>query len=131
MSDATHRLLADIGGTNCRFALADAAGAVTSREAYPLAAYGRFEDALAAYLERHPHPAEAAIAAAGPETVAAVIVEPVGGSTAGALTPRRSGPGPRTCRGSRCARVGAPPRASRHPVASGTPRPPAAPRPPR
>lgn len=66
MAAATLRLLADIGGTNCRFALADAEGAITARETYPLAAFGRFEDALAAYLERRPQPAEAALAAAGP-----------------------------------------------------------------
>lgn len=60
------RLLVDIGGTNCRFALADPGGAIGAVEAVPVAGFPRFEDALAAYLADRPRPAAAAIAAAGP-----------------------------------------------------------------
>ncbi len=46
------RLLADIGGTNARFALEYAPGAITALHTLPCAAFARFEDAARAYLER-------------------------------------------------------------------------------
>ena len=45
------RLLADIGGTNARFALEYAAGALTAMQTLACDAYPRFEDVLRAYLD--------------------------------------------------------------------------------
>ena len=45
------RLLADIGGTNARFALEFAPGRITGVQTLPCAAYPRFEDAARAYLD--------------------------------------------------------------------------------
>jgi len=44
------RLVADIGGTNARFALEYAPGAITAAQTLPCAAFARFEDAALAYL---------------------------------------------------------------------------------
>ncbi|MEW6760171.1 MAG: glucokinase [Pseudomonadota bacterium] len=44
------RLLADIGGTNARFALETGKGAITAMLTLPCADYPRFEDAVHAYL---------------------------------------------------------------------------------
>ena len=63
------RLVCDLGGTNVRFALVDAAGSVSAVEAYPLARFPDFAGALAAYLSEHAAGARidsAAIGAAGP-----------------------------------------------------------------
>ncbi|MES2152853.1 MAG: glucokinase [Pseudomonadota bacterium] len=48
------RLLADIGGTNARFALAAGGGGVIHIDTLACADYPRFEDVLRAYLARHP-----------------------------------------------------------------------------
>ncbi|MFL6658300.1 MAG: glucokinase [Massilia sp.] len=45
------RLLADIGGTNARFALEHAPGAIGAMQTLACADYPRFEDALRAYLD--------------------------------------------------------------------------------
>lgn len=45
------RLLADIGGTNARFALEYAPGRITAMQTLSCAAYERFEDAARAYLD--------------------------------------------------------------------------------
>ncbi|MEM7505400.1 MAG: ROK family protein [Pseudomonadota bacterium] len=60
-------LLADIGGTNARFALADAAGTIRTRRVLPVQEFRSFEDALAAFaigLPEKPH--GAAFSVAGP-----------------------------------------------------------------
>ncbi|GAB3369278.1 glucokinase [Massilia agri] len=48
--DASPRLLADIGGTNARFALETGKGTITAMLTLPCADYPRFEDAVHAYL---------------------------------------------------------------------------------
>lgn len=59
------RLIADIGGTNARFALADAE--IQAQEQLSVADYPRFEDALTAYLARVPTTLKsAALSVAGP-----------------------------------------------------------------
>jgi glucokinase len=70
----TPRLLADIGGTNARFALEIAAGELAHIRVLPCAGYPAFADALRAYL------GSAAIAACGSPLLAAVaIANPVRG----------------------------------------------------
>lgn len=63
------RLMADIGGTNARFALAESAEALEAH-VLPVRDFARFEDALAVFLERCAVPLSAigscAVAAAGP-----------------------------------------------------------------
>ena len=63
------RLLADIGGTNARFALADGS-AIPAPVVLPVAGYAQFGDALAEFLDAHPGErgqiGSCAIAAAGP-----------------------------------------------------------------
>ena len=58
MATTTHvpatRLLADIGGTNARFALAADDGSISDIDSLPCANYPRFEDAVRAYLARCP-----------------------------------------------------------------------------
>ena len=67
MGGAGRRLVADIGGTNARFALADAEGAIAETAVLPVAGYATFADALAAYVARTGARFDAAaIAAAGP-----------------------------------------------------------------
>ena len=67
MSEA--RLLADIGGTNARFALADDRG-IPTPTVLPVAGHARFEDALEAFFDTRTEERErigsCAIAAAGP-----------------------------------------------------------------
>lgn len=60
-------LVADVGGTNCRFALGDAAG-LQGLMRLPNDAHDRFESALAAFLAAQGHPAlrAACFAVAGP-----------------------------------------------------------------
>ena len=64
------RLVADIGGTNARFALERGPGAIEATETLACADYPRFQDAARAYLERHRTPAapvrHAVIAIANP-----------------------------------------------------------------
>lgn len=62
------RLVSDLGGTNVRFALTDDAGMPGPATSFPLAQFGRFEDALAAYLAEIADTAidSVAIGAAGP-----------------------------------------------------------------
>ena len=61
------RLIADVGGTNARFALAAVDGAISDIVVLPVAGHARFADALAAYLgQTGARPSAAAIAAAGP-----------------------------------------------------------------
>jgi glucokinase len=63
------RLLADIGGTNARFARVDLNGNAGARVAYEVADYATFADAVAAYLAETGNlglPESAAVAAAGP-----------------------------------------------------------------
>jgi len=66
---STRRLLADIGGTNARFALADSASALAP-DIMPVAQFDRFEDALEAFLAGHDVALDdigsCAVAAAGP-----------------------------------------------------------------
>jgi glucokinase len=73
-SFASARLLADVGGTNARFALETAPGCVEQVQVLACADYPHFADALRAYL------ALPAVAAAGPVQHAAVaIANPVDG----------------------------------------------------
>lgn len=68
------RLLADIGGTNARFALETAAGELAHVQVLPCAGYAVFSDALRAYLDSAP------VAACGSPSLAAVaIANPVSG----------------------------------------------------
>lgn len=67
------RLLADIGGTNARFALENAAGELTHVRVLPCADYARFSDALRAYLDA------AVPAGARPALAALAIANPVSG----------------------------------------------------
>ena len=61
------RLLADIGGTNARFALATPAGAVEQRHVFKVASFDRFEDSLSAFLSKTgAQPTVAALSVAGP-----------------------------------------------------------------
>jgi len=62
------RLLADIGGTNARFALERGPGRITDVTTLPCAGYPRFVDAVRAYLAGHPdvRVAHAVIAIANP-----------------------------------------------------------------
>lgn len=71
----TRRLIADIGGTNARFAIAED-GAAGPVEALPSASFPSFDDALAAALGRLGGESirEAAIAAAGPVSEGAIDV---------------------------------------------------------
>lgn len=66
--DAGVRLVADIGGTNVRFAMARPHGEPEVLRAYRVAEHATFEDALDRYLSEagHLRPAAAAIGAAGP-----------------------------------------------------------------
>lgn len=69
------RLLADIGGTNARFALADRDGTVHARQQLAVANHPRFEDALATYLSSvAARPGSAALSVAGPVIGNAVIM---------------------------------------------------------
>jgi glucokinase len=64
------RLVADIGGTNARFALERGPGSIEATETLACADYPRFQDAARAYLQRHRTPAapvrHAVIAIANP-----------------------------------------------------------------
>lgn len=61
------RLLADIGGTNARFAMATEDGQLRSRQTLKVAAFPELEDAIAAYVADVPErPTSATICAAGP-----------------------------------------------------------------
>ncbi|MDE2264948.1 MAG: glucokinase [Alphaproteobacteria bacterium] len=64
------RLVADVGGTNVRFALADLAGStprIYACESFPCAAFEFFEDAVEHFLSRtETRPDSAVIAVAGP-----------------------------------------------------------------
>jgi glucokinase len=62
------RLLADIGGTNARFALEHGPGRITDAAALACAGHPRFVDAVRAYLRHHPavHVRHAVIAIANP-----------------------------------------------------------------
>jgi glucokinase len=62
------RLLADIGGTNARFALETAPGRIEAIATLQCAGHPRFVDAVRAYLSGHPHAGvrHAAIAIANP-----------------------------------------------------------------
>jgi glucokinase len=71
---STPRLLADIGGTNARFALETVTGELAHIEVLPCARYPAFSDALRAYLD------SASVAACGNPLLAAVaIANPVSG----------------------------------------------------
>ena len=66
---SVRRLVADAGGTNVRFAMADARGELECLRTYQVDQFPTFVDALDAYLSQAGHPeaiAAAAIAAAGP-----------------------------------------------------------------
>jgi glucokinase len=65
---ASPRLLADIGGTNARFALETGPGTIAAIEVLPCAAYATLADALRAYL------ALPAVAAAGAVRHAAIAI---------------------------------------------------------
>jgi glucokinase len=62
------RLVADVGGTNVRFARASESGALADRRDFRSADFASFDDALETYLKGHDRSAcrGAAIAAAGP-----------------------------------------------------------------
>jgi glucokinase len=67
----TRSLVADIGATNARFGLLDAAGRLLHTQTLPCTGYATLEDAARAYLESaqpDAHPVEGAIAIAGPVT---------------------------------------------------------------
>lgn len=67
MTDARPRLIADVGGTNARFALAGADGAIDAALTLPVGGHKTFVAALATYLTTTgARPRAAAIAAAGP-----------------------------------------------------------------
>ncbi|SFC72123.1 glucokinase [Massilia yuzhufengensis] len=67
MHDTSWRLLADIGGTNARFALEAGAGGLHTALTLPCADYPRFEDAVHAYLAHANVPvAHAVVAIANP-----------------------------------------------------------------
>lgn len=67
------RLIADIGGTNARFALVSREGRVEGAETLQVADHATLAQALDAYRARHPAPVtEAAIAAAGPRIADAI-----------------------------------------------------------
>ncbi|MEZ5582962.1 MAG: glucokinase [Candidatus Competibacteraceae bacterium] len=72
MSTAQHRprLIADIGGTNARFALVDAADRIYAEQVLSCADHHSITAAIAAYLEQcpAPHPTVAALAVATPVT---------------------------------------------------------------
>jgi glucokinase len=59
-------LVADIGGTNCRLALVDTSGALTSFKHYRNDDYADFDAISRDYLAEHPRPDSAALAVAGP-----------------------------------------------------------------
>jgi glucokinase len=62
-------LVADVGGTNARFGLADANGRMLAVEIFPVAAYDRFDTALGVFLDDVAHrPGAACLAVAGPVT---------------------------------------------------------------
>ena len=70
-------LLADIGGTNARFALARPGGIPERIETLPVAAHGSLEEAATAYLAAHgggARPVRAALAVAAPVTGDAVAL---------------------------------------------------------
>ncbi|MDL2353722.1 MAG: glucokinase [Pseudomonadota bacterium] len=73
MPSTLPRLLADIGGTNARFALESAGGELTHVRVLPCAAYASLSDALRAYLDA------AVPAGARPDLAALAIANPVGG----------------------------------------------------
>jgi glucokinase len=62
------RLVADVGGSNVRFAIADADGRLAQATSYLIADFASFADALQSYLTATGHPkfGAGAIAAAGP-----------------------------------------------------------------
>src|SRR3954471_17278663 len=67
----TRSLVADIGATNARFGLLDAAGHLLHTQTLPCAGYATLEEAARAYLESaqpDAHPVEGAIDIAGPVT---------------------------------------------------------------
>jgi glucokinase len=71
------RLIGDVGATNARFALADAAGHIERVRVLACDDYATIEDALAAYLAEHDigrPPREAAFAVASPVTADAVTL---------------------------------------------------------
>jgi glucokinase len=70
------RLLADVGGTNARFALELAAGQIQSVAVLPCADYPSLADALRVYLQR---PAVAAFGAGAIRHAAVAIANPVDG----------------------------------------------------
>jgi glucokinase len=72
-SIATHSLIGDIGATNARFALLDAAGKIDAVRVFPCRDYAGLAEAVGVYLEdakqqsnAPPRPKAAAIAVAGP-----------------------------------------------------------------
>ncbi|MFK7942891.1 MAG: ROK family protein [Paracoccaceae bacterium] len=67
MTGSNVHLLADIGGTNARFAMSKGDGAITDVQVLPVADFARFEDALASYVAQSNRVvANVVIAAAGP-----------------------------------------------------------------
>jgi glucokinase len=67
----TRSLVADIGATNARFGLLDAAGRLLHTQTLPCAGHATLEEAARAYLDAaqpDAHPVEGAIAIAGPVT---------------------------------------------------------------
>lgn len=68
-------LLADIGGTNTRFALLDAAGRIGTPDVFPTAAHETLEAAVQHWMDETGHrPHAAALAVAGPVTGDAVAL---------------------------------------------------------
>jgi glucokinase len=67
------RLVGDVGGTNCRFALVEASGhevRLVDPQSFKVADYPRLEDAIDHYLQSRPadRPGQAVVAVAGPVT---------------------------------------------------------------
>ncbi len=66
--DKNNRLIADVGGTNARFAILSDDGTISGQKTLPCREYAEFVDAVQAFLDSAPKISEAAIAIANPLT---------------------------------------------------------------
>lgn len=92
-TDSAVDLVADIGGTNARFCLADADKKLLDEMSFAVAEYAAFEDALDAYLVKlgSPRPRRAALAVASPLTGDLVQITNSGWSFSAGQVQRRYG----------------------------------------
>ena len=67
-ANQNYRLIADVGGTNARFAILSKDGVISGQKTLPCANYNAFVDAVQAFLKDSPTVTEAAIAIANPIT---------------------------------------------------------------